>query len=474
RRRRARVVRDAPANGGTPGKRPPPPPAPCDPAPRLERRRRDRAGCRSRRAPGSPAPRATAWRRGTPWGCPGGSSDLRRGGHPLHRTPPWTWRRAPVAAAASAVDTVLDAPEDILHLARAQLDVQQRQRLLSPEDAIGTPQPLKRLVPTAQDLIGAEDDPQQPQDPLGLFVIEALPLPSTQGPALEAQLGGHLFEGEFQLHEGVLERCVGETVPDQGDEVGVVPRGLSQQAPASQDPVQRLQRRLHGCGLLDICLNVVRQMPERNGAAGAGPRGPDQRVTPGRPPLRVRVSWSVRSLCRAHPNRAPRASVRVETPIASSADPSSRLALPLGMTTRVKPIFAASASRASAWPTARTSPASPTSPRTRVWGSRGRFCRLLTIAAQTARSQAGSVRLMPPATFTKRSQPTSGTSSFFSSTAASRATRLLSTPMVVRRAVPYPVGATRACTSTRSGRVPERVQVTTLPALPAGRSARKR
>jgi hypothetical protein len=70
------------------------------------------------------------------------------------------------------------------------------------------------------------------------------------------------------------------------------------------------------------------------------------------------------------------------------------------------------------------------------------------------------------------SQPTSWTSSFFSSTAASSATRLVSTPIAVRRAVPYPVGATSACTSTRIGRVPLSVDVTTEPLFPTGRSAR--
>ena len=60
----------------------------------------------------------------------------------------------------------------------------------------------------------------------------------------------------------------------------------------------------------------------------------------------------------------------------------------------------------------------------------------LTSAAQTARSHAGSDSCMPPATLTKRSHPTSCTPSFFSSTAASSATRLVSTPIAVRRAVP--------------------------------------
>ena len=44
----------------------------------------------------------------------------------------------------------------------------------------------------------------------------------------------------------------------------------------------------------------------------------------------------------------------------------------------------------------------------------------------------------------------------------------------MRRGVPKPVGATSACTSTRSVRVPESAAVTALPAASCGRSARKR
>ena len=50
--------------------------------------------------------------------------------------------------------------------------------------------------------------------------------------------------------------------------------------------------------------------------------------------------------------------------------------------------------------------------------------------------------------------PATSRPAFFSKIARSIATRLESTPSVVRLGLPYTVGATRACTSTSSGRVP--------------------
>ena len=139
----------------------------------------------------------------------------------------------------------------------------------------------------------------------------------------------------------------------------------------------------------------------------------------------------------------------------------------------MKPIFAASASRVSTACTARTSPARPTSPKITHDESTGRSSQELTSAAEIARSAAGSVSSTPPATFTKRSHGPNETPCLRSSTAASSATRFGSTPMHLRWPVPYDVGATSACTSTSSGRVPLTVAVTTEPACPSGRSARK-
>ena len=46
-------------------------------------------------------------------------------------------------------------------------------------------------------------------------------------------------------------------------------------------------------------------------------------------------------------------------------------------------------------------------------------------------------------------------------------------PMAVRRAVPRLDGLTRACTSTKMGRVPSTLGITTEPGTLTGRSARK-
>ena len=84
----------------------------------------------------------------------------------------------------------------------------------------------------------------------------------------------------------------------------------------------------------------------------------------------------------------------------------------------VKPRRAASASRASGWETARTSPARPTSPRKRVRAGSARSRKLEASARMVARSAAGSSTSSPPATLTNRSQPRICSSTFFSSTAA--------------------------------------------------------
>ena len=139
-----------------------------------------------------------------------------------------------------------------------------------------------------------------------------------------------------------------------------------------------------------------------------------------------------------------------------------------------KPSRPASRNRISIWPTARTSPARPTSPQTTVAGSMGFSKKLDNSAATTPRSRAGSTMRMPPAMLRKMSWSNRVTPSFFSSTAVSRASRCGSAPMAVRRAVPRLERLTRACTSTRIGRVPSTLGSTTDPGTFTGRSARNR
>src|SRR5262249_7836249 len=125
-----------------------------------------------------------------------------------------------------------------------------------------------------------------------------------------------------------------------------------------------------------------------------------------------------------------------------------------GMMHRRKPICAASRTRSAAWVMPRTSPARPTSPNIAVVDGIARFRTLDAIAARTPRSDAGSSTVIPPATFTKTSSPMRLSPARFSRTASSSDRRCESMPLAIRRAVPYVLELTRACTSTRIGREP--------------------
>ena len=110
----------------------------------------------------------------------------------------------------------------------------------------------------------------------------------------------------------------------------------------------------------------------------------------------------------------------------------------------------------------RTSPARPTSPNTAVRADR---------AVAQARRDGGDhgevrrrlVDLMPPATLTKTSSPTRFSPARFSSTARSSDRRFWSMPLAIRRALPYELVLTSACTSTSSGREPSTQHSTAEP-----------
>src|SRR5271169_6054857 len=97
-----------------------------------------------------------------------------------------------------------------------------------------------------------------------------------------------------------------------------------------------------------------------------------------------------------------RATRSLRCPIATVASPapppaSRRLTPPLGTHAWAKPSLAASLSRASLWPTGRTSPDSAISPKTTVSAGTGVSRSAETSAAATARSAAGSAIRKPPA-----------------------------------------------------------------------------
>ena len=165
------------------------------------------------------------------------------------------------------------------------------------------------------------------------------------------------------------------------------------------------------------------------------------------------------------------ASSRVFTPTSWMPWASSGT-LRAGRMQRVKPICAASRMRRAAWPVPRTSPASPTSPKTTVRAGRGRLRNEEATAAATPRSAAGSATSRPPATLTNTSSPRSCRPTRFSSTARSSVVRLASRPMVMRRGLPNDVGDTRAWISTSMGREPSTVATTAEPGDPARRSDR--
>ena len=140
----------------------------------------------------------------------------------------------------------------------------------------------------------------------------------------------------------------------------------------------------------------------------------------------------------------------------------------------MNPRRANSCKRFSACGTPRTSPPNPTSPKKAQVGSTGTFFALESTAAITPRSAAGSRIPSPPTTFRNTSAAPSRMSRRFSSTARSMATRWESSPLATRRGTRAPVGLTRACTSSRMGRVPSSVATTMQPVAWGGRSARNR
>ena len=119
-----------------------------------------------------------------------------------------------------------------------------------------------------------------------------------------------------------------------------------------------------------------------------------------------------------------------------------------------KPSFAASLSRKPAWLTDRTSPASPISPNITVSAESGWSSAADIRAAATARSAAGSPMRRPPATLRYTSCPARPMPQRDSRTASTIARRPESQPITARRGVPNADGATSACISTKTGRVP--------------------
>ena len=108
-----------------------------------------------------------------------------------------------------------------------------------------------------------------------------------------------------------------------------------------------------------------------------------------------------------------------------------------GASTGASPNFTASATRRSAWPTERSSPVSPTSPkqasgRPPASASGSPRC-AETSASATARSAPGSSTRTPPATLTKTSAPASDGPPWRASTASTIARRLRSIPFATRR-----------------------------------------
>ena len=87
----------------------------------------------------------------------------------------------------------------------------------------------------------------------------------------------------------------------------------------------------------------------------------------------------------------------------------------------------------------------------------------LASASAIARSAPGSSTRTPPASDTKTSLEPSASPPWRESTARMSASRLRSTPFATRRGGTSSVGATSACTSTSSGRVPSIAARTTEP-----------
>src|ERR1700740_684223 len=162
--------------------------------------------------------------------------------------------------------------------------------------------------------------------------------------------------------------------------------------------------------------------------------------------------------------RAPGAGSASDRACASVAASHAPVPLPGGASTALQPCFAASSRRRSGWPTQRSSPVRPNSPKQ----ARGVSCSAtpklaLATASATARSQPGSSTRTPPTTFTNTSAPAVLTRPWRCRIASTSARRLRSSPDTTRRGCSSSDGATSACTSTSSEREPSIAASTTLP-----------
>ena len=110
-----------------------------------------------------------------------------------------------------------------------------------------------------------------------------------------------------------------------------------------------------------------------------------------------------------------------------------------------------------------TSPDSPTSPHMHHPCSIGVSTLLDSTAAITERSIARSVIRIPPAMLMNTSFCMSLKPTRFSSTASSILSRRWSKPVAERCGVPYAAVDTRACVSTRKGRIPSIVDDIAIP-----------
>ena len=126
----------------------------------------------------------------------------------------------------------------------------------------------------------------------------------------------------------------------------------------------------------------------------------------------------------------------------------------VGIKACLKPNLLASFNLASMWPIDRTSADRPISPNITQLLRLGKLYNADRIAVATARSAPGSDTFNPPATFKKTSFPEKETLHRASNTAVTMANRPVSQPITARRGVPNGDGATKACISTKRGRVP--------------------
>ncbi len=179
----------------------------------------------------------------------------------------------------------------------------------------------------------------------------------------------------------------------------------------------------------------------------------------------TRASGATRSLTAAPCGGAPAlsAAARRASPPRGVGLAASRLRA----RARASPNRCASASRRSPWPTVRSSPVSPSSPkhasgRPSSPVSAIRLAALATASA-TARSAPGSSTRTPPTTLTNTSAAPRPIPPWRPRTARTSATRLRSRPATTRRGGTSSEDLTSAWTSTSSGREPSIAQRTTLP-----------